>query len=200
MIDDRPDYARRLQEARERRGFTSARAAAEFFGWVYDSYAQHENGTRGIARAASKYAKAFRVSEAWLLTGEGQPGSDLIVPHLSWVSAGAMMRDDVSDEAIGTIEVAGLPPGDWFALTVRGTSMDRISPPDSVIFVNRKDKRLVANACYIIDDGEGMATYKRYRPDPMRFEPVSTDPSHETLFPDNEPAIVGRVGLTMLRM
>lgn len=199
MNDDRPDYAIRLQEARERRGFLSARAASEFFGWKYDSYAQHENGTRGIGRVAAKYAKAFRVSEAWLLTGEGKPGSDLIVPHLSWVSAGAMMSDDVSDEAIGTIEVAGLPPGDWFALTVRGTSMDRISPPDSVIFVNRRDKQLVANACYVIDDGEGMATYKRYRPDPMRFEPVSTF-THDTLFPDNEPTIVGRVGLSMIRM
>ena len=200
MIDDRPEYAIRLQEARERRGFLSARAAAEFFGWKYDTYAQHENGTRGISRAAGKYAKAFRVSEAWLLTGEGQPGSDLIVPHLSWVSAGAMMSDDAPDEAIGTIEVAGLPPGDWFALTVRGTSMDRISPPDSIIFVDRKDRQLVANACYVIGDGEGMATYKRYRPGPMRFEPVSTDNTHETLFPDNEPTIVGRVGLSMIRM
>lgn len=124
----------------------------------------------------------------------------LTIPHLSWVSAGAMQRDDVSDEAIGTIEVAGLPAGDWFALTVRGTSMDRISPPDSIILINRRDKALVANACYIIDDGEGNATYKRYRPNPMRFEPVSTDEGHETLFPDNEPTIVGRVGLSMIRM
>lgn len=200
MNDDRPEYAIRLETARVRRGFTSARAAAEFFGWVYDTYAQHENGTRGIGRASGKYAKAFRVSEAWLLTGEGQPGSDLIVPHLSWISAGAMMRDDVADEALGTIEVAGLPPGDWFALTVRGDSMDRISPPDSVIFVNRRDRNLVANACYVIDDGEGNATYKRFRPGPMRFEPVSTNDKHETLFPDNEPTVVGRVGLSMIRM
>lgn len=122
------------------------------------------------------------------------------VPHLSWISAGAMQRDDVADEAIGTVQIAGLPPGDWFALTVRGTSMDRISPPDSIIFVNRKDKQLVANACYIIDDGEGNATYKRYRPNPMRFEPVSNEEGHETLFPDNEPTIIGRVGLSMIRM
>lgn len=127
-------------------------------------------------------------------------GPAIQVPHLSWISAGAMQSDDVSDEAIGTIEVAGLPSGDWFALTVRGTSMDRISPPDSIIFVNRKDQSLVPNACYIIDDGEGNATYKRYRPNPMRFEPVSNEEGHETLFPDNEPTIVGRVGLSMIRM
>ena len=122
------------------------------------------------------------------------------VPLLSWISAGALSTDEVAQEAIGTVLVADLPPGDWLALEVQGTSMDRISPPGSRIFVNRKDKKLVTNACYVIDDGEGHATYKRFRPNPTRFEPVSTDPTHETLFPDNEPTIVGRVGLSQIRM
>lgn len=40
---------------------------------------------------------------------------------------------------------------------------------------------------------DGSATYKRFQPNPMRFEPVSTNTQHKTLFPDNEPVIVGRV-------
>lgn len=127
-------------------------------------------------------------------------GEVIEVPLITWISAGGMTRDDIAQEAIGTIAVCDLPQGDWFALTVRGDSMDRISPPDSVIFVNRKDKQLVANACYVIDDGEGNATYKRFRPNPMRFEPVSTNPTHEPIFPDNEPTIVGRVGMSQIRM
>lgn len=71
MIDDRPDPAKRLQIARERRGFSSARAATEFFGWNYDTYIQHERGERGLTRSAQRYALAFRVSLGWLLTGEG---------------------------------------------------------------------------------------------------------------------------------
>lgn len=68
--------ARRLQEAREKAGFPSAKAAAKRFGWSPDSYHQHENGQRGITRVAAKYAKAYKVSEAWLLTGDGQgPGA-----------------------------------------------------------------------------------------------------------------------------
>jgi hypothetical protein len=75
-FDDRPMPARRLQEAREKAGFASAKAAATRFGWSPDSYHQHENGQRGITRVAAKYAKAFKVSEAWLLTGDGQgPGA-----------------------------------------------------------------------------------------------------------------------------
>lgn len=70
-FDDRPEPAKRLKQAREERGFRSAKDAAVFFGWNYDTYAQHENGLRGIGRAVKRYALAFRVSEAWLLTGEG---------------------------------------------------------------------------------------------------------------------------------
>jgi hypothetical protein len=71
-FDDRPDAAKRLVKARENRGFKTPKEAATYFGWKYETYIQHEQGTRGITRAAKKYAKAFRVSEAWLLTGEGK--------------------------------------------------------------------------------------------------------------------------------
>lgn len=70
-FDDRPEAAKRLEKARVARGFKTSKEAAIYFGWKYDTYAQHENGTRGIVRAADKYAKAFHVSEGWLLTGEG---------------------------------------------------------------------------------------------------------------------------------
>lgn len=124
----------------------------------------------------------------------------LSIPLLGWVSAGALAQADPHDEAIGTIPIADLEEGDWIALVVHGDSMDRISPPESIIAVNRQDQRLVPNACYVIADANGEATYKRYRPDPMRFEPVSTNAAHETLFPDQEPLIVGRVRRSILKM
>lgn len=78
--------------------------------------------------------------------------------------------------------------------------MDRISPPESVIVVNLKDKKLVPNACYVIETDEGEITYKRYRPGPDRWEPVSTDLTHETLYPPPHggPKVVGRVKKTIL--
>jgi phage repressor protein C with HTH and peptisase S24 domain len=92
------------------------------------------------------------------------------------------------------------PDGDWIALQVVGDSMDRISPPESIIFIDRRDKVLVPNACYVIANGDGEATYKRFRTNPMRFEPVSTNPSHETIYPQREPLIVGRVKKSILKM
>lgn len=89
---ERTPEADRLRRARERRGFKTAREAALFFGWNYDSYSQHERGERGIGRVAAKYAKALRVSQAWLLTGEGgavDNGAITQVPLVGYVGAGA---------------------------------------------------------------------------------------------------------------
>lgn len=60
----------RLEQARKAAGYTSAREAAEAIGVSYPTYAAHENGQRGLARAAERYAKFFKVSLDWLLTGK----------------------------------------------------------------------------------------------------------------------------------
>lgn len=158
-----------------------------------------ERGERKLTKDwMERIAEALRISPADLFD---QPTSRLLsIPLISTVSAGAMMRDDLVDEAIRMLTITDLPAGDWFALKVDGDSMDRISPPESIILVNRKDKRLVANGCYVIADQHGNATYKRYRPNPDRFEPVSTNPNHEPIFPDNDVPVVGRVRRSMIDM
>lgn len=63
----------RLKQAREKAGFPSARAAAIKHHWSISTYASHENGqTPEIPHeAARKYAKAFKVTAAWLTHAEG---------------------------------------------------------------------------------------------------------------------------------
>lgn len=136
-----------------------------------------------------------------------QSGQSTLVPKLSWVSAGAFATTEgISEntEFDDYVSVSGLGNGEWYAfdIPIEFDSMDRISPPGSIIIVNRRDKRLVPNACYVITDGEGGATYKRFRPNPTRFEPVSTNAAHEPIFPDggNMPGIFGRVKQSILNM
>jgi SOS-response transcriptional repressor LexA len=145
----------------------------------------------------------FHLDVASLLLPQlGPPGAPLI----SWVCAGAPKAPSSVLELneAKMVYVHGLDPkGDWIALEVEGDSMDRISPPESVIFVNRNDKRLVTNACYVISDAEGgEATYKRFRANPDRWEPVSTNTEHEPMFvkKGREPVIIGRVRKTLLSM
>lgn len=149
-------------------------------------------------------AQALETTPEYLLSGQGEAfefAQSRKVPILAWVSAGALARDETQQEAIGQAIAQDLDPkGHWIALRVEGDSMDRISPPGSLIFVNLNDKRLVTNACYIITNGDGEATYKRFRASPPRFEPVSTNPAHEPIFPDHDPAVVGRVRRSQIDM
>ena len=196
---------KRLRSARMAAGITSASAAARDLGVKISTYNSHERagepGARGYdADDAKRYARRFGVSASWLLTGEGEGAEG--VPLISWVSAGEMETPDGVDLGadVERIPSPNLPKGNWIALRVVGDSMDRISPPDSIIFVNRADRRLVANGCYVIATPDGEATYKRYRPSPDRFEPVSVNPAHEQFFPDGMPKIVGRVRKSILDM
>lgn len=157
-------------------------------------------------------APALETTPEWLAYGVGPEDiassalttPSILVPKISWVSASNFMSVDAvyPTDDFPKVSMTGLPSGDWFAFDIPDgyDSMDRISPPGSVIFVNRANKRLTPNACYVITDGEGGATYKRYRQSPIRFEPVSTNPVHEPLFPDegNIPGIFGRVHMSIL--
>lgn len=75
-IDIEP--AARLKEARIRAGFETATDAARRHRWACPTYLAHENASRGFGKAtATKYAKAFKVSASWLLTGEVVQLNDL---------------------------------------------------------------------------------------------------------------------------
>lgn len=146
-FDDRPDPARRLKEARIARGFKTAKDACSFFGWNLASYTQHENGLRGLGRQSKKYADGLRVSEAWLLTGEGVgpdgqtiapepskpvshiiPGSELVSARRMPVYAAAMGGEghiivsfDQIDEIKRPSELENVKGG--YGLLIKGTSM-----------------------------------------------------------------------------
>lgn len=197
-----PSIAENLKRLRAEAELSQA-ALAEKAGVSQQLISQLERNVNSSTKELPAIAQALgapvhEIDEAYVMVAGGI--ATTVVPLIAWVSAGAMAQDHFGGEALGQLHIGDLPAGDWIALQVRGDSMDRISPPDSIIAVNRKDKRLVPNACYVIADDNGDATYKRYRSDPMRFEPVSTNPSHEAIFPDREPIIVGRVKRSMIDM
>jgi SOS-response transcriptional repressor LexA len=202
----------RIQERLEVVGMTAREAS------LRATHGQNADLIRNLKRSRSvglrgerlmALAAVLDVTPEWLLqmdetrgNGEAPDNGDLMrVPLIAWVSAGHIHLDTIGQETLGEVTEGGLDPaGDWVALRVEGDSMDRISPPGSIIFVDRSDRQLVPNACYVIADEDGGTTYKRYRPSPMRFEPVSTNPAHEPLFPAREPEVFGRVKKSILAL
>jgi transcriptional regulator with XRE-family HTH domain len=106
----------RLRRARERANLTGPAEAARKFGWNKETYKSHENGARGIRRSvAERYAKAFRVSAAWILTGEDE-------------SASTLSRDE---QALVN-KYRKLPPeGQRAIFAVADSYLSRETPPDT---------------------------------------------------------------------
>lgn len=125
------------------------------------------------------------------------------VPIISWVSAGQLTEPGVEIQAQEAMRVAvsGLGDGDFFALRVQGTSMDRYSPEKSLIVVNRAEKALQSGKPYIFAI-RGETTYKLWRPSPARLEPYSTDPSNEPIYLDRKQSalVIGRVRRSILEL
>lgn len=213
MIDhtkriERDMRAARLKTARIRAGLGGYRKLSQTFGWNENTYKAHEQGKNGFdVGDAREYAKAFKVSLSWLMTGQGSPDDVdddsahvTDVPLVTWVSAGALINQegisDLSD--FPTMPVTDLPDGEWIALRVEGDSMNRISPHGSVVLVNRRDRRLVHNACYVVADETGAATYKRWRQG-QGFHPVSTETIEAPAF-KGAVQVVGRVRRSIIDM
>ncbi|WP_455475011.1 S24 family peptidase [Bartonella sp. B30(2025)] len=198
----------RLKIARKNAGYkTPAEAARAIPSININTLNSNENGNRAISRQmAVHYGQVFNVDPGWILYGESDlenPSLITNVPLISWISAGELSEQDgimdFSDYPIA--EAVNLPAGKWIALRVDGASMNKISPPDSIIFVNTQDKKLVPNACYIIADESGQATYKRYRPnDTPPFQPASYDKTIKAPKLEGAISIIGRVRRTVLDM
>lgn len=201
----------RLRQARERAGYEKAVDAAKAYGWSVSTYISHENGTRGLRpKVAQKYAKALKIKADFLLYGTITPDrvpvekrardAVIMVPLLSWVSAGQLSFDADTDPDMERIAVAGLGNGDFIALRVAGDSMDRVSPDRSIIIVDRDVKDPV-NGRYYVFSIRGEATYKIFRAgDPAYLEPFSTNPQNRPIFIKGKRdfRVVGRVRRTLL--
>lgn len=136
------------------------------------------------------------------LTGEPPPNSVIsYVPLLSWVSAGQLADAgaELPFDQVKRLPFVDLEPGEFFALKVEGDSMDRLSPSGSTILVNRADRELIQNRCYVFAV-RGETTYKRWNAEPPYLAPHSWNAAHQPIFikKKSDLEVVGRVRRTIL--
>lgn len=137
----------RLKEARIAAGFDEATAAATAFGWAAPTYLSHENGSRTPRyTTVEQYARAFRVSTAWLLTGYGKMKGRL-VPLVGYVGAGAevfFVDDHAQGAGLEYIEAPSELAGTAVAVQVRGNSMYPAYKDGDIIFYDEHADDLTA--------------------------------------------------------
>jgi SOS-response transcriptional repressor LexA len=113
--------------------------------------------------------------------------------------AGAGRWVEAIEEASRTVTI---PPeidaGGDFAVEVVGDSMNLLMAEGSFAIVDPKDTRLFAGKLYLLINGEGEGTIKRYRTEPSRFEPVSDNPEYQPFEVGSfDFKVVGRVTAAM---
>jgi phage repressor protein C with HTH and peptisase S24 domain len=152
MLRGMADAHERLQKARAMAGYRTPTDAARAFGWTISTYLGHENGSRGLRpRQAARYAVAFRVSAAWLLTGDGPISSaSVLVPVVGYVGAGEVVISVDDHERGAGIDYVALPPDTknsdgLVALKIRGESMRPLRPGWIVYY--RRDRDGVSDDC-----------------------------------------------------
>lgn len=138
----------RLKAARLKAKIPSARQAAARFGWKYSTYASHENGqTPEIPlEDAKKYARAYKSTASWLMTGEGPPDAQNIVKLMGRIGAGAEIEpeyDQIPEAGLEEIETHFPMPDDAVAFEVVGASMLPRYDPGTVIICTSTPRDVV---------------------------------------------------------
>lgn len=207
----------RLIQARKNAGFATASEAAKALGVREPTYLGHENGSRGFkAPSAQQYARRFGVSPEWLLFGKSpveappasrqKPPPETVtrVPLLDSVTAGKLKAPttQIPIDDVMWLSFSDLGHGDYFALKLEddADSMDRISPPNSVIVVDKADREL-RNGKYYVFSIDGETTYKMWQDgEPPYLSPYSTNPNHKPIFIKRRRGfdVIGRVKRTVL--
>ena len=146
----------RLKDARIAAGYLEASEAARALGIPEPTYLAHENGSRGFRAKADTYARKYKVSLEWLLTGRGPRGRREVSstdsldeledhpsprrspPIIGEVAAGHWLEIDAVDEPkhdeACTIPLdPRFPEKAQYGLVVRGTSINKVAGPGEVL-------------------------------------------------------------------
>jgi repressor LexA len=186
-------FGNRIRELRKARGLSQEELALRIGG---------DTSTSTISRIE---AGRINLTQAWLEkigSALGVNPIDLIadaasqvrlIPIIGYVSAGQWA--EAIEAPDGWLPIPGDIGGPQaFALKPKGDSMDQLAAEGEFIVVDPDQLELIAGKAYIVTNGEGDATFKRYRPDPPRLEPDSSNPEHQPILIGREPfLVVGRV-------
>jgi SOS-response transcriptional repressor LexA len=148
LFRDMTEVNERLIIAREKAGYATAADAARALHVNLQTYYSHESGASGLrAPVAEKYARKFKVSLTWLLTGQGEISPNGAEPYeievaglplLGTIQAGHWLEttdaiEGANKEMVPVVKDPRFPHAKQYALRVVGDSMDLDYPDGSIV-------------------------------------------------------------------
>jgi transcriptional regulator with XRE-family HTH domain len=198
---DRKAFGERVARRREKLGMSQPELAREV-GMKQQGIDHIEHGAVSRPRLLRELAAKLNTTEQWLLWNEGPENA--VASAFNVISVPLIPSESAADvephlDDVPHLAVADLGRGTFFGLRVEDDSMDRISPPGSIIIVDRDDRELVKDRSYVFSV-RGETTYKRWQPDPPHLAPYSINPVHQPIFIKRmkDLGVIGRVCRTVL--
>lgn len=183
----------RIGEIRKAKGLTQEELGAEMRADLTGStVAKLENGRQKLTvDYAQDIARVLGVSVTELL-GLDDIGVRVVV-LVEEIGPGGWRK--AVQECQQTIAIPGSLRGrDIFAVKATDDSMNMIVAKGGFVVVDPGDCDLVAGKIYMVLDGDGLSTCRRFRADPLQMEACSTNPDHAPIRVGSEPfTVVGRV-------
>jgi phage repressor protein C with HTH and peptisase S24 domain len=176
-----------VRAAMKARGVTQE-ALAQHMGWPSNSYVSKILGS-GRQVKVDEASKIYAFLD--MVPGVTEPVREVSIIGLS----GAGTWKEAVRNPLGSMSIPRAVPGkNAFAIEVSGDSMDLLIEHGGYVVVDPDQHNLYDGKTYLIENEEYETTVKRYRSNPARFVPMSTNPEHkEFALGDGHYRVIGRV-------
>ncbi|HEX2594786.1 MAG TPA: XRE family transcriptional regulator [Rhizomicrobium sp.] len=190
----------RIRLLRREKGL-SMEQLGNLIGVHFTTIAKIERSMRGLSSdLRDQIAKALDVAPGDIVDGAPKHKPVTMVPLLGRIAAGSWKEAVAAGDPEAWLPAPGSGPN-AFGLIPDGDSMDLVVGPNSMIVVDPDQFELLDGRIYAIQNGEGESTFKRFRSDPPRLEPCSSNPMHKEIVLGREPfTVIGRVTWQASRM
>lgn len=201
----------RIRRARKDIGLNQSELA-ERVGVSQPTVANWESGIHDPRRLMlAKLSETLSVPLAWLSQGARSPDEQDKHPAAAYLRRYLQHVPVISYDAAGRfIGETDRDPHDWaedyipvtygaarlFAVFVTDDAVNLAFPPDTLVVIDYDDRQpLDGTFCLAIV--EGACVLRRWRSDPGRLEPYSSNPDHETVYTDGNGMIIGCVRVSI---
>lgn len=164
---------------------------ADLLGITRGAYTNIENGKRGCdSDALVTLARHYGVSTDYLLGRTEYAEAPAPTPHGKWIPVLGNVQAGIPIEAvediIGYEEISNemAQSGDYFALRIRGDSMEPRMHEGDVVIVRKQDDAETGDVCVVMVNGND-ATVKRIKKSPKGLFLIALNPAFEPMFFSN---------------
>lgn len=182
-----------IRDARIRAGYSQKQVALELKVSA-PTVSEWENGKKNpISRNLEKMSDMFNVSIDYLLGRDDQISNvpSPSVPGAKWVPVLGYVRAGIPTEAVEEIldyeeiSPAMAAQGDYFALKIKGSSMEPRIHEGDVVIVRKQDDADTGDVAVVVVNGDD-ATVKRIKKGPEGLMLIPSNPAFEPMFYSND--------------